>query len=169
MPRINNRLEEVLKIIKNKGIKSISTREMEERAENELYGKKSHKIGEIMEAKSKIKKINDKYEISTDMKVKKGLGPKGKKALKISVNKALDHEFKGGKINLDYSSDEEPKKPTKKNIDVKELKNYAKILSHLLEHIEDPSEPIDKKDYKDAKQLINNMETVKRRGRPIKN
>ena len=70
--------------------------------------KKAQKTGNIMKARSDLKKKDDKYEITTDMNVRKGLGPKAKKALKESVNKALDKEFKGGRIILDYSSDEEP-------------------------------------------------------------
>lgn len=70
--------------------------------------KKAQKPGNIMKARSDLKKKGDKYEITTDMNVRKGLGPKAKKALKESVNKALDKEFKGGRIILDYSSDEEP-------------------------------------------------------------
>jgi hypothetical protein len=70
--------------------------------------KKAQKTGNIMKARSDLKKKDDKYEITTDMNVRKGLGPKAKKALKESVIKALDKEFKGGRIILDYSSDEEP-------------------------------------------------------------
>lgn len=61
--------------------------------------KKSQKPGNIMKARSDLKKKGDKYEITTDMNVRKGLGPKAKKALKESVNKALNKEFKGGRIN----------------------------------------------------------------------
>lgn len=61
--------------------------------------KKTQKTGNIMKARSDLKKKDDKYEITTDMNVRKGLGPKAKKALKESVNKALDKEFKGGRIN----------------------------------------------------------------------
>jgi hypothetical protein len=133
---------------------------------------KEYKEGNIMKGRSDLKKKGDKYEVETELNVKKGLEPKVKRALKKSVNEELERGFKGGSINLDYSdsssSDEEEEKP-KPKVDVKELKNYARMLSHLLEHIEDPKEKPDKKDYKDAKKLIDNMEVVKRkRGRPKK-
>ena len=43
------------------------------------------------------------------------------------------------------------------------------MLHHLLSHIEDPKEPIDEKDYKDSKKIIEDMKVVKKRGRPRKN
>jgi hypothetical protein len=133
---------------------------------------KTYEEGNIMKGRSDLKKKGDKYEVETELNVRKGLEPKVKRALKKSVNEELERGFKGGSINLDYddssSSDEEEEKP-KPKVDVKELKNYARMLSHLLEHIEDPKEKPDKKDYKDAKRLINNMEVVKKkRGRPRK-
>jgi len=126
-------------------------------------------IGTIMTGKSELVNKKGKLSVDTDLNVKKGLEPKVKKALKKSVDIALEKEIKGGNINLDYSSDEEEPKKEEKKIDIQELRNYAKMLSHLLDHIEDPKEPRDKKDYRDAKKLIDNMEKVKKRGRPRKN
>lgn len=123
---------------------------------------KPFKEKNIMKARSDIKKSGDKFLVDTNMKVKKSLEPKVKNALKKSINLALDKEFKGGSINLDYGSSDESSDGEKSKIDKNELKNYASMLRHLLEHIEDDSEPIDKKDYKDAKKLIDNMEKVKK-------
>jgi hypothetical protein len=142
--------------------------------------KKKYKEGNIMKARSDLKKKGSKYEVETEMNVKEGLEPKVKRALKKSIidetnkkikgfKKPVGFGMRGGMIELDDSSSSEEDEP-KKKIDKKELMNYAKMLSHLLGHIEDPKEPIDKKDYRDAKKLIDDMEKVKRgRGRPRKN
>ena len=125
-------------------------------------------IGEIMRGHSELVNKKGKLSVDTELNVKKGLEPKVQRALKKSVDKELEKGFKGGSINLDYSSSEDEN--PKGNVNIRELKNYAKMLNHLLEHIEDPKEPIDYKDYRDAKGLIDNMKTVKRgRGRPRKN
>ncbi len=139
-------------------------------------------VGTIMKGKSDLIKKGDKYSVDTEMNIKEGLEPKVKRALKKSIIDETNKKIKGYKkpikglgvsgrsLNLDSdisssSDDETPKK----KVDIRELKNYAKMLSHLLEHIEDPKEPIDKKDYKDAKRIIGDMEKVKRgRGRPKK-
>ena len=128
-------------------------------------------IGTIMKGKSDLVKKNNKYSVDTELDIKEGLQPKIKRALKKSVVKELDTKIKGRSINLDYdsSSSSESDDEPKGKIDTSELKNYAKMLSHLLEHIEDPKEPMDKKDYTDAKRIIGDMEKVKRgRGRPKK-
>jgi len=66
--------------------------------------KKTYKTGNVMKGRSDLKKKGDKYEIETELNVKKGLEPKVKKALKKSVDMELDKQFKGGNINLDYDS-----------------------------------------------------------------
>jgi len=38
---------------------------------------------------------------------------------------------------------------------VKDIKNYSKILKHLSSHITDPKEPIDRRDFNQAKDMIN--------------
>lgn len=146
-------------------------KEIDEGLKKRKNKKKTYKESNIMKGRSDLKKkTNGKYEVETELNIKKGLEPKVQRALKKSVNEELTKGFKGGSINLDYSdssSDEE--KEVKKKVDINELRNYAKMLSHLLDHIEDPKEPIDKKDYKDVKKLIDNMEKVKKgRGRPRK-
>jgi len=142
---------------------------------------KEYKESNIMKARSDLKKNKDgKYSVDTEMNIKKGLEPKVKKALKKSVILELDKEIEGSgfrKIDLDYSSseDEKPKKkrgrPPKKGkglicdsdseSDDDEIKEYGKILSHLVSHIKDPKEPIDKKDFKQAIELIKKIKTKK--------
>lgn len=134
---------------------------------------KKYKEEEIMKGSSELKKKGNKYTVDTELNIKEGLEPKVKRALKKSIidetnkkiknyKKPVGFGFKGGSLLLDDSSsdEEEPKKEEKK-VDINELRNYAKMLAHLLEHIEDPKEKPDKKDYKDAKKLIDNMEKVK--------
>lgn len=41
------------------------------------------------------------------------------------------------------------------------IKQYGKMLEHLTEHIKDPIEKIDPKDYKQSKELINNIKNIK--------
>ena len=41
------------------------------------------------------------------------------------------------------------------------LKNYDMLLKHLTSHIVDPREPIDPKDFRQSKLLINSIERVK--------
>ena len=48
-----------------------------------------------------------------------------------------------------------------------DIKTYGNVLEHLVGHIKDPKEPIDKKDYKQAKEIIGAIEK-KKRGRPRK-
>ena len=79
--------------------------------------KKTYKQGNLMKARTDLKKSGDKYAVETVMNVKKGLEPKVKKALKKSVVEELDKKIKGSglkkkvkKIDLDFSSDEEPVK-----------------------------------------------------------
>ena len=184
MPRDTSELKESLMRLRQQGL--LKSKEEKERMQEEAfikdYKRKNKNIPlkpkNIMKARSDLKKKGATYSVDTEMNVKKGLEPKVKRALKKSVDMELERNFKGGSINLDYSSsdsessdsDDEKSKKKKKTIDKKELQNYAKMLSHLLEHIEDPKEKVDKKDYRDSKKLISDMEVVKRgRGRPRKN
>jgi hypothetical protein len=41
------------------------------------------------------------------------------------------------------------------------IKTYGSILSHLLTHVKDPKEPIDKRDYKQSIKLINKIKKLK--------
>jgi hypothetical protein len=141
---------------------------------------KTYKESNIMKGRSDLKKKGNKYEVETELNIKNDLDSKVKRALKKSIidetnkkikgfKKPVGFGIKGGMVELDDSSSSEEDEP-KKKIDKKELMNYAKMLAHLLGHIEDPNEPIDKKDYRDAKKLIDDMGKVKRgRGRPRKN
>ena len=119
-------------------------------------------VGTIMKGKSDLIKKGNKYSVDTDLDVKKGLEAKVKRALRKSIIEELDKRLEGkGIYDSDSSSDEEEDKT--------EIRNYSKILKHLISHIEDPKEPTDKKDVRDAKSLISNIEKVKRkRGRPKK-
>lgn len=138
---------------------------------------KSYKEGEIMDAKSRVyKHSNDKYAVETNMNIKPKLEPKIKRALKKSVVEALDEGIKGNgvrKIKLDYSSseDEKPKRrgrPKKgkgydsdSSSDEEDIKEYGKVLKHLIGHIKDPKEKIDPKDYKQAIELIKKIKSKK--------
>lgn len=48
-----------------------------------------------------------------------------------------------------------------KNIAKKATKEYGKVLKHLTSHIADVKEPVDPKDFKQAKEMINNIKEVK--------
>lgn len=99
-------LERVIGILNKKILKTHDVK-----YNNDLMNKRDELMEKVKEIKARpevkrlIKELDialkkgDKYEITTDMNVRKGLGPKAKKALKESVNKALDNEFKGGRIN----------------------------------------------------------------------
>jgi hypothetical protein len=203
---------------------------------------KTYKEGNIMKGRSDLIKKGDKYEVETELKIKKGLEPKVKKALKKSVIEELDKRMEGGRfankaaqdafkgdmkgvginIVLDSDSDSDyegcglgqskkkvipvvydvnenieilskvPRNirklnPTNKSKEAKRLfknvkerdtyldlfgkgiKTYGDILNHLTEHITDESEPIDKRDYEQAKEIIDSIMAEKRkRGRPRK-
>jgi hypothetical protein len=130
---------------------------------------KKRKEQNLMKGRSDLKKKGDKYTVDTEMNVRKGLEPEVKRALKKSVVEELDKRIKGsGIINLDSSS-ENDSSSSDEEIDINEMKNYSRMLSHLLNHIKDPKEPLDKKDCNDSKKLIDNMCNVKKkRGRPRK-
>ena len=141
--------------------------------------KKEYKEEEIMKGSSELKKIGDKYNVETELNIKKGLEPKVKRALKKSVDEELNKKISGSgvrKIKLDMSSDEEeiPKKtrgrPKKgkgypynedSSSDEEDLKEYSKILKHLLSHILDKNERTDPKDVKQAKELIDKIKSKK--------
>lgn len=48
-----------------------------------------------------------------------------------------------------------------KSIAKKATKEYGKVLKHLTSHIADVKEPVDPKDFKQAKEMINNIKEVK--------
>jgi len=126
-----------------------------------------YKQGNISKSRSDLKKNKSgKYEVETKLKVKKGLEPKVKRALKKSIIDEVNKKIKGGSIQLDYSSSEEDK--TDSESDEDDIKEYGKMLSHLINHIKDKKEPIDKKDVKQSKELIDVI-VKKKRGRPRKN
>lgn len=142
--------------------------------------KKTYKESNLMKARSDLKKKGDKFAVETEMNIKKGLEPKVKKALKKSIDEELDKKIKGRgirKIKLDMSSDEEVKpkrtrgRPKKgkgyyddestsseeSSSDEEDIKEYSKILKHLVGHLTDRKEKLDPKDAKQAKELINRL------------
>ena len=78
------------------------------------------------------------------------------------------------KIVLDYSSSEDEKPKRKRgrpkkgkgiesdsSSDEEDIKEYGKILKHLIGHIKDPKEKIDPNDYKQAIELIKKIKSKK--------
>ncbi len=147
--------------------------------------KRQYKESNIMKARSDLKKKGDKYTVDTEMNVKEGLDGKTKRALKKSIEDEVKKKIKGfkkpvgfgvEKIVLDYSSseDEKPKKrgrPKKgkgledfddSSSDEDDIKEYGKILNHLIGHIKDPKEKIDPNDYKQAIELIKKIKSKKK-------
>lgn len=269
-PKISDKSKDKLKKQTNNGSKAtIEDLEAFEKIElamvedwdDEKPKKKSNKYRpekdnkEIMKASSRIKKVGNKHNIETELKVHKKLKDKSDQSkLLQSVENALKKEFKqinggyiidfkGGNINnpknekdnmmenikkniafiefinnynykginikpkllnninekldeikdeieeeIDEESDEDEKDAIKQKL--KEMENEFKInrwmyynfgkgigdkkiksnmLKHLTEHIADYDEPIDPKDYKQAKELIDNIRNdKKKRGRPKK-
>ena len=184
-----NRVDELIKFKERTGLKGQELKKAFDEYWNDEKPKtipiktpkqpKTYKEQNIMKGRSDLKKKGDKYTIDTILNVKKGLDDKVKRALKKSVIEELDKRIKGGAIQLDLSSDEEDEeemdgeglyagrprgrgRPRKNDI-----KTYGNILEHLVGHIKDPKEPIDKKDYKQAKEIIGAIEK-KKRGRPRK-
>ena len=150
------------------------------REEKKPPSKKTYKESNLMKARSDLKKKGDKYGVETEMNIKKGLEPKVKRALKKSIDEELDKKLKGRgirKIKLDMSSDEEVKpkrtrgRPKKgkgyyddestsseeSSSDEEDIKEYSKILKHLVGHLTDRKEKLDPKDAKQAKELINRL------------
>jgi len=60
------------------------------------------------------------------------------------LSKLLLNKKKGGNIS-------------KKDV----IKTYGSVLTHLLTHVKDPKEPIDKRDYKQSIKLINKIKKLK--------
>lgn len=165
-------------------------KEIDEGLEKRKNKKKTYKENNIMKARSDLKKKGDKYQVETEMKVKKGLDKKVKSALKKSVISQLDKSIEGSgirKIDLDYSSSED-EKPRKRGRPKKgkgleyddssdeedDIKTYGDLLEHLVKHIKDPKEKIDPNDFKQAIELIKKIKskkggTIKGRGDKEKN
>jgi hypothetical protein len=177
----------------------------------------------VLKGRTDLKYNDGKLTADSEVKVRKGLNPKEKKAIKTSINKEIekalmnggkiildeesDDEFEGGMIRAEdmdeelmrilneslsgmdmddrprpridprYSPDKEKKKrgrsktPEKEKPDKKGkgLKTNSIMLKHLMEHITDPKEKIDPKDFNHSKMLIDEIKTEKRgRGRPPK-
>jgi len=137
-----------------------------------------------MKAKSElVKKDDGKFQVTTEMNIRKNLQPKVKSALKKSVIEEFDVKIKGGRI-LNLSSDDEsergrprrgrPKKGLKgigynglgeyddDSTSEEDIQTYGHLLKHLISHIKDPKEKIDEKDYRDAIMLINKIKSKKR-------
>ena len=151
-------------------------------------------LGEIMKGEAELLKKGKKYSIDTKLDVKKGLNKTIKNALKKSVLAELEKAIEGSGIYYDSSSsdsdsdnDEEDEIINKvkklNNISKETLNNIKRNIQRKIPfelniensdgEIETISYPnknkADKKDYKDAKLLIDNMKKVKRgRGRPVK-
>lgn len=106
--------EETIKAKKNRSHSPTSITHDFEKPKKE---KKTYKESNIMKARSDLKKKGDKYEVETEMNVRKGLDKKVKSALKKSVISQLDKSISGSgveKIVLDYSSSSEDEKPKKR-------------------------------------------------------
>lgn len=129
-------------------------------------------IGTIMKGKSDLTKSKSgKYSVETEFNVKNLLNKKIKKALKQSILTEVDKKFKGlgvRNIDLDYSSDDMYGMgyESDSSSDEEDTEEYSKILKHLVGHITDKKEKLDKMDAKQAKEIINKL--IKKRGRPKK-
>ena len=132
----------------------------------------SDNIGTVVDGKSKLVKSNaGKYSVETEINIKKDLNDKIKKALKQSILTELDNKMKGSgirDIELDYSSDDMYGMGYEidSSSDEEDTEEYSKILKHLVGHITDKKEKLDKLDAKQAKEIINKL--IKKRGRPKK-
>ena len=121
------------------------------------------KTGNILKGRSDLKKKGDKYTVDTELKIKKGLTPKEKKALKKSIVEELDNKIKGSGMRptIVLSSDSEDERP-KRGGRVKPIKTLKDVLKHLLEHIEDLDGEFDEDDYKQSKEIIDILKKVKK-------
>lgn len=110
----------------------------------------------ILQGKSDIIRDDGKSEVKTVMRMPEDLAPKLKKIVKTQIKKEIDDKLgtSGSGIHLDLSDDED-------------VKNYGKVVKHLVKHITDPKEPVDEEDYTQSKYFINQIEK-KKRGRPRK-
>jgi hypothetical protein len=147
---------------------------------NGNFGLNSYKVWEEMNPRDKSRSYSNDYN--------KGLNPieKHKDEIYTKARKQLEKNDKKikkffnvsegtgfRKIDLDLSSDDEkPKKrrgrPKKgkgyesdSSSDEDDIKEYGKILEHLLKHIKDPKEKNDKDDYKQAIELIKKIKSKK--------
>ena len=152
-------LEEVNERLKGSGFNKIEFSSDEESSSDEETEGKGFMINNVEQftpSELRHKKLKDEYYSKKKFDKEYEQKEKEKERILKSTAKATKDRLK-----------ESSKKP---KIDKRELKNYSSMLKHLLSHIEDPKEPVDKKDYKGAKKLIDDMEIVKRpRGRPRKN
>lgn len=129
-------------------------------------------LGLIMKGKSDLTKSKEgKYRVNTELKVKKDLNAKIKKALKKSILTEVDKKFKGSglkNIELDYSSDDMYGMgyESDSSSDEEDTEEYSKILKHLVGHITNKKEKMDKTDAKQAKEIINRL--IKKRKNPKK-
>jgi len=120
-------------------------------------------LGLIMSGKSELTKSKSgKYNVNTELKVKKDLNDKIKKGLKKSILTEVDKKFKGygiRNIDLDYSSDdmEDKEYRSDSSSDEEDIEEYSNILKHLIGHITDKKEKIDKLDAKQAKTIIDKL------------
>jgi len=104
----------------------------------------------------------DGNKVSTELKIKKGLEPKVKRALKKSVIAELDNKMKGGRIRSISLSDSDDDKNGKGFFDSDksdsdsddERMELKKVLKHLLRHIANPKEKKDKMDLQQAKEIL---------------
>lgn len=123
-------------------------------------------LGIIMTGKSELGKTkNGKYKVDTELKIKKGLNEKVKKGLKKSIIDELNKNISGSgvrRVDLDYSSDDmygrgynsDSSSESDNSSDDEDISQYSKILKHLVGHITDKKEKIDKLDAKQAKEII---------------
>lgn len=131
----------------------------------------------VLKARSDMTYNDDKPVIKTDLKLRKGLKDKEKKAIKKDVIAKLNKQIEGGRfinqaaadafkgdmsgvgmsINLDSDSDDE--------MEGTGIKTYSNVLKHLIEHITDAKEPIDKRDFKQAKEIIDAIKNSKIKGK----
>ncbi len=130
-------------------------------------------IKNVLNTKTDAYNEDGKAKVITEVKIRKKLTKKEKEAIKKSIDTALTKSINGGNISgrnidLDSSSDEdEPiKKPDgrtiirewKKNKPLQKINpKMKKIFKHLSEHILDPEEPLDKKDIRDIKTMIDEI------------
>ena len=83
------------------------------------------KTGNILKGKSDLKKKGDKYTVDTELKIKKGLDAKTKRALKKSVVEELDKRMEGGKMRTtagkEFSNNNKARRKREEEMEAKEL------------------------------------------------
>lgn len=168
------KLDKLVGIV-NKGKKMglINIKDIENKPKEEDLTKenKTYKEANIMKGRSDLKKNGDKITVDTELNIKKGLEPKIKRALKKSVEAELDKKISGSgfnRIRLDLSDSEDDIKgrglisdSDESSSDEEDIKEYGKLLKHLISHITDPKEKIDKKDFKQSIELIKKIKSKK--------